>query len=140
MQKMSDFIIRDILDEDLDAVTRIHIASLSLKTLKKCILIDKFYRRPRQAVVIDKPLLKSPPKNKPSGIISIAVDPAYRRRGVAEAMMHFIEKMLKEKGITSLNLSVHRDNSPAVRFYEKMGWEKVPPVEEWDGKMIKSLI
>jgi len=113
-------------------------SSLSFKTLKR-IFMSKFYRRPKQAVVIKKPLLESPPRYKPWGILSIAVDPAYQRRGVVEAMMRFVENMLEEKGITSLNLSVHTDNSPAVRFYEKMGWEKVPPGEEWNGKMMKRL-
>lgn len=101
--------------------------------------MSKFYRRPRQAAVIHKPLPKAPPKYRPWGILSIAVDPAYQRRGVAEAMMRFVENMLEEKGISSLHLSVHKDNFPAVRFYEKLGWEKIPPGEEWDGKMMKSL-
>lgn len=113
-------------------------SSLSFKTLKR-ISMRRFYKRPKQAVVINKPLPESPPRYKPWGILSIAVDPAYQRRGVAEAMMHFVENMLEEKGTTSLHLSVHTDNSPAVRFYEKMGWEKVPPGEEWDGKMMKRL-
>lgn len=112
--------------------------SLSLKTLKS-ILKSKFYRRPRQTVVANKHLSEYPPMQKPWGILSIAVDPAYQRRGVAEAMMRFVENILKDKGITSLNLSVHTDNSPAVRFYEKMGWEKVPPGDGWNGKMIKWL-
>ncbi len=112
--------------------------SLSLKTLKR-IFMRKFYKRPKQAVVINKSLPDSPPRYVPWGILSIAVDPAYQRKGVAEAMMRFVENMLEEMGITSLTLSVHTDNSPAVRFYEKMGWEKVPPGEEWNGKMMKRL-
>ncbi len=113
-------------------------SSLALKTLRR-IFKSRFCRRRKQPVVVNKTLPESPPRYVPWGILSIAVDPAYQRRGVAEAMMRFIEGMLGEKGITSLNLSVHTDNSPAVRFYEKMGWVKVPPGEAWDGKMIKRL-
>jgi ribosomal protein S18 acetylase RimI-like enzyme len=113
-------------------------ASLALKTLRS-FFMSKFYRRPRHTIVTNKPSPGSPERHKPWGILSIAVDPAFQRRGVAEAMMRFIENMLKEKGIESMHLSVHTDNSPAVRFYEKMGWEKMPFGEEWQGKMMKRL-
>ena len=79
------------------------------------------------------------PKRKPWGILAIAVDPDFQRQGYAEAMMHAVEMYAKENHCNYLYLSVHTDNFPAVHFYEKMGWEKNPPGENWTGKMCKKL-
>ena len=57
-----------------------------------------------------------------SGYIShIAVDPAYRRRGVARALMTaFLEHIPSDAA-----LEVRQSNRAAISFYENMGFERI---------------
>ena len=73
------------------------------------------------------------------GILSIAVDPAHQRRGIAGLLMSEVEKYASENGYSQLYLSVHPENLPAVKFYEKMGWQRALADGKWGGKMFKNL-
>jgi ribosomal protein S18 acetylase RimI-like enzyme len=73
------------------------------------------------------------------GVLSIAVSPAYQRRGIGELLMCEVEKYAFSSGYSSLHLSVHPENLPAVKFYEKLGWERSSPIGDWDGKMHKTI-
>jgi ribosomal protein S18 acetylase RimI-like enzyme len=55
-------------------------------------------------------------------VYHLAVAHAHRRRGVAEALMHEIEKRLVSKGCIRAFLLVHADNVEARAFYEKQMW------------------
>ncbi len=58
-------------------------------------------------------------------IISIAVDPAVRGRGVASAMMQSTLRRLRARGVLRVRLMVRVSNRAAREFYEKYGFEKV---------------
>ena len=73
------------------------------------------------------------------GILAIAVNPNYQRQGVGQALMDAAETKAIADGYQHMHLSVHPDNFPAVRFYQKLGWQKKPPDENWSGKMTKNL-
>ena len=73
------------------------------------------------------------------GILSIAVSPNYQRQRVGELLMCEVEKYAVVNSYSRLHLSVHPENLPAVKFYEKLGWERSSPTENWDGKMFKNI-
>jgi ribosomal protein S18 acetylase RimI-like enzyme len=54
-------------------------------------------------------------------ILNIAVDPTFRRRGVASAMLNAVSE--QAKGI--IFLEVAEPNLPAIALYRKLGWEPV---------------
>ena len=63
--------------------------------------------------------------NPKEGLISnIGVDPGKRGRGYGTQIMLFGLKALKDRGCEKARLRVHVDNTPAVRLYEKLGFEK----------------
>lgn len=83
----------------------------------------------------------NPQVKKPSsfGILSIAVLPSYQRQGIGELLMCEVENYAFSNGYSRLHLSVHPENLRAVKFYEKLGWERSSPTENWDGKMFKNI-
>ena len=59
-------------------------------------------------------------------VISIAVDPPYRRRGIAQALLTTSMKAMKEKyGGKEVFLEVRVSNTPAIKLYEKLGFKKI---------------
>ncbi len=55
-------------------------------------------------------------------MMNIAVHPAYRRRGVGEALVSELIARVKARGSRSLTLEVRASNLPAQRLYEKLGF------------------
>jgi ribosomal protein S18 acetylase RimI-like enzyme len=52
----------------------------------------------------------------------VAVDPAYRRRGIGSRLMSRVEQELSRLGCTKLNLQVRASNESAVSFYARLGY------------------
>jgi ribosomal protein S18 acetylase RimI-like enzyme len=74
------------------------------------------------------------------GILSIAVSPEHQGSGAARLMMEYVEQVAIERGFTSMGLTVHPSNTRAVRFYEKIGWQKDQVSGLWSGRMSKNLL
>ena len=55
-------------------------------------------------------------------IDEFCVDEAYRRRGIASAMIRFIKEWAKSEGFTRLELNMWEFNRGALEFYESVGF------------------
>lgn len=53
---------------------------------------------------------------------NVAVSPAYRRQGVADALLTALKQVAKEKDLFRLTLEVRVSNTPARALYEKHGF------------------
>ena len=58
-------------------------------------------------------------------IITIGVNPDFRRQGIAAAMVGIIEKTLKNQGVKKIFLEVASNNMPARKLYENSGFIQV---------------
>jgi ribosomal protein S18 acetylase RimI-like enzyme len=54
----------------------------------------------------------------------LAVDPDFRRRGLARRIMTEAERLLRDCGCPKINLQIRRDNQEAIRFYERIGFSE----------------
>jgi len=54
----------------------------------------------------------------------LAVDPAYRRKGVGRRMLEWLEAAARVAGTFVISLEVRAGNSPATRFYESLGYRQ----------------
>ena len=55
-------------------------------------------------------------------LVAMWVDPAFRGRGVADALIGRVVDEAGAQGIRRLQLDVVTDNAPAVRLYERLGF------------------
>ena len=58
-------------------------------------------------------------------IITIGVNPDFRRSGIASVMIGIIEKNLKNQGVKKLFLEVALNNIPAQKLYENCGFKTI---------------
>jgi len=90
-------------------------------------------RRSKKGNRAPKPSIRS------FGILSIAVHPDHAGTGFGKMLMAEAERQAVIRGFARMDLSVHPSNVVAVRFYERLGWQRVGTAEKWSGHMIKAL-
>jgi len=64
-------------------------------------------------------------------IWTVEVLPPYRRKGIAMKLLTELEERLRARGATECYLEVRTDNEPAIRLYEKLGYEKVGIIRDY---------
>jgi len=67
-------------------------------------------------------------------LVSIAVHPRFRRRGVARALMKRTLALLKRTGVERCWLTVRAANREAIRLYEGLGFKHVRRVKDYYGR------
>ncbi len=58
-------------------------------------------------------------------MMNIAVSPAFRRQGVAKALIEALVAALQKQGSQRLTLEVRASNTPARQLYESLGFSQV---------------
>lgn len=58
-------------------------------------------------------------------VMNVAVQPDFRRQGIAESLISTLVEELKKRGIHALMLEVRASNAPAIALYEKLGFQQV---------------
>lgn len=57
-------------------------------------------------------------------LLTLAVDPAFRRQGIARALMDRFDRLAREQGATRAFLEVAENNSAARQLYAACGWQE----------------
>lgn len=65
---------------------------------------------------------------------SLAVDPAYRGRGVGTALLQKAEARARSMGKYTMSLGVVGENEGAIRLYERQGYRRT---HTWDGYLVR---
>jgi ribosomal-protein-alanine N-acetyltransferase len=78
-------------------------------------------------------------------LVSLAVDPRYRQKGVASALMDSTLRRLRRRRILRVHLMVKVTNKTAIRFYERYGFWKSRLVRAYyedraDGRRMEKLL
>lgn len=58
-------------------------------------------------------------------MMNVAVDPAYRRQGIARVLLNALEDALRARTVSSLTLEVRASNAPAIALYQSLGYDQV---------------
>jgi ribosomal protein S18 acetylase RimI-like enzyme len=54
-------------------------------------------------------------------VANLAVEPAYRRRGIATALLRHARQWARQEGLKLIQVEATTKNYPAIRFYQKLG-------------------
>lgn len=115
---------------------RDHLVTLSLLFVQKFIQ-DKYVRknisnkfnhlgRALKALLIPNKVAKQAVQiadtGIPARILALGVLPEYRRRGLANELTAAYCEKARSKGFKKVELSTNPDNTNAIRFYQKDGW------------------
>jgi GNAT superfamily N-acetyltransferase len=65
----------------------------------------------------------TPPNKQRAGLVVIGVLPEYRGKGIFELLMKKFEEEAVARGAEELDLSVKKDNTRAVKAYQRSGWK-----------------
>ena len=64
------------------------------------------------------------PDTKRAHAYHIFIDPEYRQRGLAEKMVRHLESLGRSEKMEVMTLRVMPKNKPAIKLYEKLGFEE----------------
>lgn len=63
-----------------------------------------------------------------SGLVfNVSVNKSYRRRGIAQALMHHLEAVVHEHNLSWMTLQVDSENTPAQNLYHQLGYQPYHP-------------
>lgn len=133
-------IIREFVESDMERVKQIETASL--RELTPLSSIQLFYEIPKEGFIVAEDggkvvgflvaNVRSPLEGELEGhILSIAVDPEYRRRGIGACLVTGIINTLKNKGVRKVALEVKLKNHGAREFYRLLGFKESHVVKHY---------
>ena len=64
------------------------------------------------------------PETKRTHALHIFIDPEYRQQGLAEKMVCHLESLARSEKMEFMTFRVMPKNKPAIRLYEKLGFEE----------------
>lgn len=64
-------------------------------------------------------------------VANVAVHPAYRRQGIARAMMNGVTASIKSRGGRVILLQVVKDNQSAIDLYKSLGYASIGNMTSW---------
>jgi ribosomal protein S18 acetylase RimI-like enzyme len=67
--------------------------------------------------------LRALPWQQMGWVANLAVEPAYRRRGIATALLRHSRQWARQEGLKLLQVEATTKNYPALRFYQKLGFQ-----------------
>lgn len=73
-------------------------------------------------------------------VVTLDVDPANRRNGIASLLMQRVETDCRDAGCLSMALHVFTGNTAAIRFYERSGYVRSSTAEDFYGAGVHALL
>ncbi len=103
-------------------------------------LFEQFARRNPRLFLVARPgrriggYVLSGVRARKAELLSLAVHPRYRRRGIATKLLRHTRRLLRSRGIESWWLMVEATNEAAIRFYESHGFLRDGEVKGYYGR------
>lgn len=119
LNRMDDFLVLEEASFPTDRISRRNLRNLLLSPTAYCIGAY------RQGELVGSMVLLFRGHARVARIYSIAVSENARGAGIGRSMVDRAEREARRRGCDRLRLEVRMDNTPAIRLYEKLGFEDV---------------
>lgn len=73
-------------------------------------------------------------------VVTLDIDPHYRKQGLATSLMESLQASAVQAGAVFMALHVSVDNAPAIRLYERLGYECTESVPNLYGPGFDALL
>ena len=73
-------------------------------------------------------------------VVTLDVDPANRREGIASGLMQEADRLVGEAGVQHISLHVYAGNDAAIRFYEGRGYRRVLDARDFYGPGLDGFV
>jgi len=122
--------IRPVRQRDMDAILRVESASFGADAYDRKLFAEYSRACPRLFLVAEsggrvRGYSLACARGDRAELISIAVDPPARGKGVASALIESTLRRLRRRQVARFSLMVRLSNAVARKFYEKYGFTKV---------------
>lgn len=136
LSEMNKLIVRPYALSDLEKILAIERLSFPKTAYSKAIFNHFFKLCPEGFFVaeVDRKIVGyiiGCEKNGGGEIISMAVDPKFRREGIGGRLLNFILDNFGKKEINALKLHVRTKNRGAIKFYQKFGFQVLKTVKNY---------
>ena len=71
------------------------------------------------------------PAEQVAEILSLAVDPDFRQKGIGTKLTNFLINHFKEKGLKETSLCVRTKNKTGISFYQKLGFKILKTIKNY---------
>jgi len=121
--------LRNFSLSDLDQIMKIEGVSFLNREVYSKSYFEALYQNYPQGFIVAKIKEKiigytiSRPKNESAEIISLAVDPSWREKGIGTELINFLINLFKERGIKKISLHVRTENKEAISFYQNLNFK-----------------
>lgn len=126
---MIDIVVRDMVDDDIDAVIRVWQASGIVRPWNDPVKDIGFARRDAHSTVLVGDLAGRIVATAMVGedghrgwVYYLAADPDHQGKGLGRTMMKAAEAWLAKCGVWKVQLLVRDDNAAVKQFYEHLGY------------------
>ena len=143
------FHVRRLRPEELDGILKVEQASFGKDAYDRNLFANYLQRDGELFLVVERGkeicgYSIAVVRGDRAELVSIAVDPKSRRKGVGRALLASTLRRLSRRGVTRVSLTVRPENEPARALYESYGfvkWRKVPGYYEdgTDGVRMRRL-
>lgn len=122
---------------DLERVMEIERVSFPNREAYPKFLFEKYYAKfPKEFIIAESEgevmgYTIGSPKNESAEIISLAVDPAWRKRGIGKELTNFLIAQLKKRGIKEIFLHVRTKNKVGIVFYQNLNFKILETIKNY---------
>ena len=129
MGEETRLIFRRMTQDDVDAVTEIEAKSFAMPWKR-----ESFWRETKNELAeyivceLDGKIVAYAGawvSFNQAEVMSVAVDPEYRRQGIGAILFGELIKAVKARGATAITLEVRPSNTSAIKLYENFGLRSV---------------
>lgn len=122
---------------DLDQVMEIEKSSFLKRQVYSKSLFEKYYREyPEGFIVAENKggivgYTIGQPKNSSGEIISLAVDPNWRKKGVGTVLTNFLINHFREKNLKEIFLHVRTKNKAGISLYQDLNFKILKTIKHY---------